>query len=66
MNVLGPNDDIVHFEFSKKTNKENGPAIVGVELKSKEDLEPLLSKMKSLNFYGEYLNDKPHLFEYIV
>ena len=66
MNVLGPNDDIVHFEFSKKTNKENGPAIVGVELKHKKDFEPLMAKMKSLNFYGEYLNDKPHLFEYIV
>lgn len=66
MNVLGPTDDIVHFEFSKKTNKENGPAIVGVELKNKDDFEPLISKMKSLNFYGEYLNDKPHLFEYIV
>jgi threonine dehydratase len=66
MNVLGPNDDIVHFEFSKKTNKENGPAIVGVELKNKKDFEPLMAKMKSLNFFGEYLNDKPHLFEYIV
>lgn len=66
MNVLGPNDDIVHFEFSKKTNKENGPAIVGIELKNKKDFEPLMTKMKSLNFYGEYLNDKPHLFEYIV
>ncbi len=66
MNVLGPTDDIVHFEFSKKTNKENGPAIVGVELKNKEDFEPLMTKMKSLNFYGEYLNDKPHLFEYLV
>ena len=66
MNVLGPNDDIVHFEFSKKTNKENGPAIVGVELKYKEDFEPLMAKMKSLNFFGEYLNDKPHLFDYIV
>jgi len=66
MNVLGPNDDIVHFEFSKKTNKENGPAIVGIELKNKKDFEPLMAKMKSLNFYGEYLNDKPHLFEYIV
>ena len=66
MNVLGPTDDIVHFEFSKKTNKENAPAIVGVELKNKKDFEPLISKMKSLNFYGEYLNDKPHLFDYIV
>ncbi|HNP18802.1 MAG TPA: threonine ammonia-lyase IlvA [Fulvivirga sp.] len=64
--VLGPTDDIVHFEYSKKTNKENGPAIVGVELQNKSDFEPLISKMKALNFYGEYLNDKPYLFDYIV
>lgn len=66
VNVLGPTDDIVHFEFSKKTNKEKGPAIVGIELKNKMDLEPLIANMKSLNFYGEYLNDKPSLFEYLV
>ncbi|MDH5475125.1 MAG: threonine ammonia-lyase IlvA [Cyclobacteriaceae bacterium] len=66
LNVLGPTDDIVHFEFSKKTNRENGPAVVGIELKNKSDFEPLLKKMKEFNFYGEYLNDKPHLFEYLV
>lgn len=66
LNVLGPTDDIVHFEFSKKTNKENGPAVVGIELKNKKDFAPLLKKMKEFNFYGEYLNDKPHLFEYLV
>ncbi|MDH5367136.1 MAG: threonine ammonia-lyase IlvA [Cyclobacteriaceae bacterium] len=66
LNVLGPTDDIVHFEFSKKTNKENGPAVVGIELKNKKDFAPLIKKMKEFNFYGEYLNDKPHLFEYLV
>ena len=33
-NVLGPNDDITRFEYTKKNNKENGPALVGIELKS--------------------------------
>ena len=39
------NDDIARFEYIKKTNKEKGPALVGIELKSKEDLEPLLKRM---------------------
>ncbi|GAA4278408.1 threonine ammonia-lyase IlvA [Aquimarina mytili] len=64
--VLGPNDDITHFEYSKKSSRENGPAVVGIELKDKEDLKPLISRMKKLNFYGDYLNDKPDLFQFLV
>ncbi|WP_305863793.1 pyridoxal-phosphate dependent enzyme, partial [Klebsiella pneumoniae] len=30
--VLGPNDDITRFEYMQKTNKEAGPALVGIEL----------------------------------
>lgn len=64
--ILGPNDDITHFEYSKKSSRENAPAIVGVELKSPEDLEPLMQRMKDNNFFGDYLNNKPDLFQYLV
>ena len=64
--VLGPNDDITHFEYSKKSSRENGPAVVGVELKDPNDLKPLISRMKALNFFGDYLNDKPDLFQFLV
>lgn len=66
MHVLGENDDITFFEYSKKTSRENGPAVVGIELEQKEDLSPLLQRMKDRNFYGDYLNDKPNLFEFLV
>ncbi|CAZ98701.1 MULTISPECIES: threonine ammonia-lyase [Zobellia] len=64
--ILGPDDDITHFEYSKKSSRENAPAIVGIELKSPDDLEPLVQRMKANNFYGDYLNDKPDLFQYLV
>ncbi|WP_027393837.1 threonine ammonia-lyase IlvA [Aquimarina latercula] len=64
--VLGPNDDITHFEYSKKSSRENGPAVVGIELKDKKDLEPLISRMKQYSFFGDYLNDKPDLFQFLV
>ena len=64
--VLGKNDDITFFEYSKKTNRENGPAVVGIELENKKNLQPLIYRMKERNFYGEYLNDKPNLFEFLV
>ncbi|WP_298503517.1 threonine ammonia-lyase IlvA [uncultured Maribacter sp.] len=64
--ILGPTDDITHFEYSKKSSKENAPAVVGIELKSPKDLEPLILRMKQNNFFGEYLNNKPDLFQYLV
>lgn len=64
--ILGPNDDITHFEYSKKSSRENAPAVVGIELKNPEDLKPLIQRMKENNFFGDYLNDKPHLFQYLV
>jgi len=64
--ILGPNDDITHFEYTKKTNRENGAAVVGLQLKSADDLQPLVQRMKEKNFYGEYLNDKPNLFQFLV
>ncbi|MFC5044884.1 threonine ammonia-lyase IlvA [Aquimarina hainanensis] len=64
--VLGPNDDITHFEYSKKSSRENGPAVVGIELKDTKDLAPLITRMKEKNFFGDYLNDKPDLFQFLI
>ncbi|MBL4664150.1 MAG: threonine ammonia-lyase IlvA [Flavobacteriaceae bacterium] len=64
--IIGPNDDITHFEYTKKTNRENGVAVIGLELKTPADLPPLVEKMKYHDFYGDYLNDKPELFQFLV
>ena len=66
VDILGPTDDITHFEYTKKVNRENDVAVVGLELKSPSDLEPLITKMKLNNFFGDYLNDKPDLFQFLV
>jgi threonine dehydratase len=64
--VLGHDDDIVHFEYSKKTARENGPALVGIELKNPEDFEPLVARMKKLGFFSEYVNDRVELMQFLV
>lgn len=64
--VLGPTDDITHFEYTKKTSRERGFAVVGIELKEKVDFEPLIARMKKLNFYGDYINDKESLMNILV
>jgi len=65
-NVLGPNDDITRFEYIKKNNKENGPALVGIELKSREDYEPLIARMKASNYTYIELNKDPLLFDLLI
>lgn len=64
--ILGPTDDITHFEYTKKNSREKGAAVVGVELKDPKDLPSLMQKMKDRNFFGGYLNDQPDLLNLIV
>ena len=48
--VLGPDDDITTFEYTKKNNKESGPGLVGIEIKRKSDYEGLIQRMHQLRF----------------
>lgn len=43
--VLGPEDDISLFEYTKRSNRETGPAFVGLTLGAAEDYQPLLERM---------------------
>ena len=64
--ILGPNDDITHFEFSKKSYRTNAPAGVGIKLKKAEDFTLLVERMKIHNFKFDYLNDKQNLFQFLI
>ena len=64
--ILGPHDDITRFEFIKKTERESGPALIGVELQNKEDYDSLLKRMKSSQFEVKEINKEDLLFEYFV
>ena len=64
--VLGPNDDITRFEYMQKHNKETGPALVGIELKSREDYEHLIQNMIRYSINYTELNKDDNLFGYLV
>jgi threonine dehydratase len=64
--ALGPTDDIVRFEYIKKTNKERGAALVGIELKDKADLAPLLRRMEAIQLNARRLGSEELLYDYIV
>ncbi len=64
--VLGPDDDITRFEYTKKTNKDNGPALVGLELKQRSDYEPLIARMQAKGLQFTELNKDPLLFNLLI
>jgi threonine dehydratase len=64
--VLGPNDDITRFEYTKKNNKDNGPALVGIELKYQCDYEPLVQRMKKKGFFFTEVNKDSYLFNLLI
>jgi threonine dehydratase len=64
--ILGPNDDIVRFEFIQKNNKESGPALIGIELKSRDDFNSLIERMDNRKLNYTLVNQNENLFEYLV
>ena len=64
--VLGPNDDITRFEYMQKHNKETGPALVGIELRYREDYDILLANMDKYHINYTELNKNDNLFGYLV
>lgn len=64
--VLGPTDDVTHFEYSKKTNREKGPAVIGIEVQNKEDFNGLVQRMEENGFVYEYLNERQDLFQFLI
>ena len=65
-NVLGPNDDITHFEYTKKLNRESGPALVGIQVSGKKDYQRLINRMDQHQINYQHLNDSQMLFDLLV
>ena len=64
--ILGPDDDITYFQFTKKNSREVGPAVVGLELKNKNDILSIKSQMTKKGFEFKYLNEKQDLFTHLI
>jgi threonine dehydratase len=64
--VLGPDDDITLFEYVKRSNRETGPALVGIELGSPDDLGPLLDRMADAPPSIERLPPDSPMFRFLL
>jgi threonine dehydratase len=64
--VLGPDDDIVLFDYIKRNNREEGPALVGLEIGHREDLEPLMARMAASNMDIERIDPHDPIYRYLT
>lgn len=64
--VLGPTDDITRFEYTKKNNRDKGPVLVGIELNSVEDYDPLVKRMEVSGFSYIEINKDQNLFNLLI
>lgn len=64
--VLGPTDDITHFEYTKKHSRANGPALVGIQVENRADYEALIQRMETQNINFQMINDSKMLFDLLI
>lgn len=64
--VLGEHDDIVRFEYMKKNDRESGPALVGIEVDSREEYEKLIKRMQGYDLDFTLLDPTSDVGKYIV
>lgn len=64
--VLGPDDDIALFEYVKRSNRETGPALVGVELGTAGDLPGLLQRMEHSPMQVERVEPDSPFYRFLV
>ncbi len=64
--VLGPGDDIVHFEYTKKNNRDSGPALVGIDLADREDITGLRARMEASPLHVEELRPDSEIYRLVI
>ncbi|WGX97568.1 threonine ammonia-lyase IlvA [Nocardioides sp. L-11A] len=64
--VLGPDDDITLFEYTKRNSRETGPALVGIEMQSPDDLAGLLARMAESRLRVEKVPPDSPLFGFVL
>ena len=64
--ILGPTDDITTFEYTKKINREEGPAIVGIEIQHPKDYEGLIERMDKKGIRYHLLKDSPDVYRLVI
>ncbi|MDZ7904891.1 MAG: threonine ammonia-lyase IlvA [Cypionkella sp.] len=66
LGMLGPDDDIARFEYLKKSARNFGSVLIGIETKSPDNFAALTTQLKAANFtYRDITNDDA-LSEFLI
>lgn len=64
--VLGPDDDITRFEYTKKINRGSGPVVLGILSKTREDVPSLFERIAEFDPTYIDLSENQSLFTLLV
>ncbi|QIK73933.1 threonine ammonia-lyase IlvA [Propioniciclava coleopterorum] len=64
--VLGPEDDITHFEYVKRSNRDVGPALVGIELGDPASLPELLVRIERSPIKAEPVDPDSPFYRFML
>ncbi|RXM43902.1 threonine ammonia-lyase IlvA [Flavobacterium sp. YO12] len=60
--ILGPDDEITHFQFVQKDSYETQSVFIRLETKAPNNIEAIKTKMQAKEFQFQNLNDRNGLF----
>lgn len=64
--VLAEDQDIIHFEYTKKNNRDTGPALVGIDLGRAADIHQLRRRMASSPLHVEPVPLDSEIFRLLI
>jgi threonine dehydratase len=66
LNCLGPQDDIARFEYLKKSAKNFGSVLLGIETSQPENFESLFERLQEKAFRFEDVTDDEILADFVI
>lgn len=64
--VLSDGEDIVYFQYTKKNNRDTGPALVGIELPDSTDIKGLRRRMAASPLQVQEIDPSSQIFKILV
>lgn len=66
LNMLGPDDDIARFEYLKKSARNFGSVLIGIETKSADSFTRLFAHLDAAGFVYRDITDDATLSEFLI
>lgn len=66
LNLLGPDDDIARFEYLKKSARNFGSVLIGIETNSSNGFESLFARMAAQGFDHHDITDDEILSQFLI